>query len=106
MALALTPPLYRLYRKRNVFCRYKVTEYEKHPFFYAALISAEQLGLFLPKSPNGLFQHALKVATLTKEWWENGLLLGNIELSVIMQNVHNSNRLELLDWASGDIDLD
>ncbi|MFT6644397.1 MAG: AcrR family transcriptional regulator [Patiriisocius sp.] len=83
-----------------------VAEFEKSTdFFRVALMSAEQLGLFHPKLPNGLFQAAQKVATPRREWYESGLLLGNIEPSVIMKRVHNSNRLGRLDWASGYIDL-
>jgi len=83
-----------------------ITEFEKNTdFFRVALMSAEQLGLFHPNLPNGLFQEAQKVAAPRKEWYESGLLLGNIEPSVIMKRVHNSNRLGRLDWASGYIDL-
>jgi len=83
-----------------------ITELEKNTdFFRVALMSAEQLGLFHPNLPNGLFQEAQKVAAPRKEWYESGLLLGNIEPSVIMKRVHNSNRLGRLDWASGYIDL-
>ena len=83
-----------------------ITEFEKNTdFFRVALMSTEQLGLFHPNLPNGLFQEAQKVAAPRKEWYESGLLLGNIEPSVIMKRVHNSNRLGRLDWASGYIDL-
>jgi hypothetical protein len=83
-----------------------IAEYEKNTdFFRVALMSAEQLGLFHPELPNGLHQQAQQVARPRKEWYESGLLLGNIEPSVIMKRVHNSNRLGRLDWASGYIDL-
>ena len=83
-----------------------ITEFEKNTdFFRVALMSAEQLGLFHPKLPNGLHQQAQQVARPRKEWYESGLLLGNIEPSVIRETVHNSNRLGRLDWASGYIDL-
>ena len=83
-----------------------VALFEQNTSFYrAAFMAAEQLGLFDPKLPNGLFQRALKVATPRNEWYESGLLLGNIERSTMMERVHNSNRLGRLDWVSGYIDL-
>jgi AcrR family transcriptional regulator len=83
-----------------------VSEFEQDTDFYrAALMSAEQLRLFDPRIPNGLFQRAQQLAAPRKEWYESGLLLGNIESSTIMKRVHNSNRLGRLDWVSGYIDL-
>ena len=58
-------------------------------FFRAALMSMEQLRLLDPKIPNGLFQRAQQVAAPRKEWYETGLLLGNIEPRTIMKEVHD-----------------
>lgn len=75
-------------------------------FYRAAFMSAEQLKLFDPRIPGGLFQQAQQLAAPRKEWYESGLLLGNIESSIIMKRVHSSNRLGRLDWVSGYIDLE
>ena len=83
-----------------------VAEFEQDTDFYrAALMSAEQVRLFDPRIPDGLFQRAQQLAAPRKEWYEAGLLLGNIESSTIMKRVHNSNRLGRIDWVSGYIDL-
>ena len=74
-------------------------------FYRAALMSAEQVRLFDPRIPDGLFQRAQQVAAPRKDWYEAGLFLGNIEPSTIMKKVHNSNRLGRIDWVSGYIDL-
>jgi AcrR family transcriptional regulator len=74
-------------------------------FYRAAFMSAEQVKLFDPRIPDGLFQRAQQLATPRKEWYESGLFLGNIEPSTIMKRVHNSNRLGRIDWVSGYIDL-
>ncbi|MDC0124731.1 hypothetical protein OAI17_05270, partial [Gammaproteobacteria bacterium] len=74
-------------------------------FFRAALMSMEQLKLIDPRIPNGLFQRARQVAAPRKEWYETGLLLGNIEPRTIMKEVHNTNRLARIDWVNGYIDL-
>ena len=74
-------------------------------FYRAAFMSAEQLRLFDPRIPNGLFQRAEQLAAPRKEWYESGLLLGNIEPSMIMKKVHESNRIARIDWVSGYIDL-
>ena len=74
-------------------------------FYRAAFMSAEQVKLFDPRIPDGLFQRAQQRATPRKEWYESGLFLGNIEPSTIMKRVHNSNRLGRIDWVSGYIDL-
>ena len=83
-----------------------VATFEQDTDFYrAALMSAEQLRLFDPRIPDGLFQRAQQVAAPRKDWYEAGLFLGNIEPSTIMKKVHNSNRLGRIDWVSGYIDL-
>ena len=83
-----------------------VAAYEQDTDFYrAALMSAEQIRLFDPRIPDGLFQQAEKLAAPSKEWYESGLFLGNIESSIIMKRVHSSNRLGRLDWVRGYIDL-
>ncbi len=74
-------------------------------FFRAALMSMEQLSMLDPRIPNGLFQRARQVAAPRKEWYETGLLLGNIESDTIMKEVHNTNRLARIDWVNGYIDL-
>ena len=74
-------------------------------FYRAAFMSAEQVRLFDPRIPDGLFQRAQQLAVPRKEWYESGLFLGNIEPSTIMKRVHNSNRLGRIDWVSGYIDL-
>ena len=83
-----------------------VAQFEQDTDFYrAALMSAEQVRLFDPTIPNGLFQRAEQLAAPRKEWYESGLLLGNIEPSMIMKKVHESNRIARIDWVSGYIDL-
>lgn len=74
-------------------------------FYRAAFMSADHLKLFDPRIPDGLFQQARKLATPNKEWYERGLLLGNIKPHVIRDRVHNSNRLARIDWVNGYIDL-
>ena len=74
-------------------------------FYRAAFMSAEQVKLFDPTIPDGLFQRAQQLAAPRKEWYESGLLLGNIEPSTIMKKVHDSNRLARIDWVLGYIDL-
>jgi AcrR family transcriptional regulator len=74
-------------------------------FYRAALMAAEQVGMFDPRVQNGLFQQAQQMAAPREEWYECGFLLGNIEPSAIMKRVHNSNRLARMDWVSGYIDL-
>ena len=74
-------------------------------FYRAAFMSAEQVKLFDPTIPDGLFQRAQQLAAPRKEWYESGLFLGNIEPSTIMKRAHNSNRLGRIDWVSGYIDL-
>ena len=74
-------------------------------FYRAALMSAEHLRLFDPRIPDGLFQRAQQLAAPRKEWYERGLLLGNVEPSIIMKRVHDSNRLARIDWVLGYIDL-
>ena len=83
-----------------------VAVYERDSDFYrAAFMAAEQVKLFDPRIPDGLSQRIQQLAAPKKEWYENGLLLGNIEPSTIMKRVHNSNRLGRLDWVNGYIDL-
>ena len=74
-------------------------------FYRAAFMSAEQVKLFDPRIPDGLFQRAQQLAAPRKEWYESGLFLGNIEPCTMMKTVHNSNRLGRLDWVGGYIDL-
>ena len=74
-------------------------------FYRAAFMSAEQVRLFDPTIPDGLFQRARQLAAPRKEWYESGLLLGNVEPSITMKKVHDSNRLARIDWVLGYIDL-
>ena len=74
-------------------------------FYRAAFMSAEQLRLFDPRIPDGLFQRAQQLAAPRKEWYDSGLFLFFFEPSTIMKRVHNSNRLGRIDWVSGYIDL-
>tara|TARA_B110000503_G_C7152401_1_gene415789 strand:- start:1304 stop:1966 length:663 start_codon:yes stop_codon:yes gene_type:complete len=88
------------------FVGHMVLAFEQDADFYrAAFMAAEQVRLFDPRTPDGLFQRAQKMAAPRKEWYESGQLLGNIEPNAIMKRVHNSNRLGRLDWAVGYIDL-
>ena len=80
--------------------------YEKDIDFYrAAFKSAEYLGLFDPRIPDGLFRRAQQLAQPNKEWYKRGFLLGNIEPRIIRDKVHNSHRLARIDWVLGYIDL-
>ncbi len=85
----------------NVAARFE----QDKDFYRAALISAEHLRLFDPRIPDGLFQRAQQLAAPKKEWYESGLLLGNIEPSKIRCKVHNSNRIARIDWVLGYINL-
>ncbi|MDB2668098.1 TetR family transcriptional regulator [Luminiphilus sp.] len=88
------------------FVGHMVMAFEQDENFYrAAFMAAEQVRLFDPKITDGLFQRAQRLAAPRREWYERGLLLGNVEPTVIMRKVHNSNRLGRLDWAVGYIDL-
>ena len=88
------------------FVGHMVLAFEQDEDFYrAAFMAAEQVRLFDPRIPDGLFQRAQKLAAPRREWYESGLLLGNVEPKAIMRKVHNSNRLGRLDWAAGYIDL-
>ena len=83
-----------------------VAVYERDSDFYrAAFMAAEQVKLFDPSIPDGLSQRIQQLAAPRKEWYENGLLLGNIEPSTIMKRVHNTSRLGRIDWVSSYIDL-
>ena len=88
------------------FVGHMVMAFEQDENFYrAAFMAAEQVRLFDPKITDGLFQRAQRLAAPRREWYERGLLLGNVEPTAIMRKVHNSNRLGRLDWAVGYIDL-
>ncbi|MDB2380919.1 TetR family transcriptional regulator [Luminiphilus sp.] len=88
------------------FVGHMVMAFEQDENFYrAAFMAAEQVRLFDPKITDGLFQRAQRLAAPRREWYERGLLLGNVEPKAIMRKVHNSNRLGRLDWAVGYIDL-
>jgi AcrR family transcriptional regulator len=103
--IALNPPIDPI-ENAKFFIDNMVAAYEQDTDFYrAALMSAEQVRLFDPRIPDGLFQRAQQLATPRKEWYESGLFLGNIEPKAIMKRVHNSNRLGRIDWVSGYIDL-
>ena len=102
---SLNPPIDPI-ENAKFFVDNVVATFEQDTDFYrAALMSAEQLRLFDPRIPDGLFQRAQRVAAPRKDWYEAGLFLGNIEPSTIMKKVHNSNRLGRIDWVSGYIDL-
>ena len=101
----LDPPIEPI-ENAKFFVDNVVATFEQDTDFYrAALMSAEQVRLFDPRIPDGLFQRAQQVAAPRKDWYEAGLFLGNIEPSTIMKRVHNSNRLARIDWVSGYIDL-
>ena len=101
----LNPPIDPI-ENAKFFVDNVVATFEQDTDFYrAALMSAEQVRLFDPRIPDGLFQRAQRVAAPRKDWYEAGLFLGNIEPSTIMKKVHNSNRLGRIDWVSGYIDL-
>ena len=102
---SLNPPIDPI-ENAKFFVDNVVATFEQDTDFYrAALMSAEQVRLFDPRIPDGLFQRAQQVAAPRKDWYEAGLFLGNIEPSTIMKRVHNSNRLGRIDWVSGYIDL-
>ena len=102
---SLNPPIDPI-ENAKFFVDNVVALFEQDTDFYrAAFMSAEQVKLFDPTIPDGLFQRAQQLAAPRKEWYESGLLLGNIEPSTIMKRVHNSNRLGRIDWVSGYIDL-
>ncbi|WP_297820438.1 TetR/AcrR family transcriptional regulator [uncultured Paraglaciecola sp.] len=101
----LNPPIDPI-ENAKFFVDNVVAVFEQDTDFYrAAFMSADQVRLFDPRIPDGLFQRAQQLAVPRKEWYESGLFLGNIEPSTIMKRVHNSNRLGRIDWVSGYIDL-
>lgn len=103
--IALNPPIDPI-ENAKFFVDNVVAVFEQDTDFYrAAFMSADQVRLFDPRIPDGLFQRAQQLAVPRKEWYESGLFLGNIEPSTIMKRVHNSNRLGRIDWVSGYIDL-
>ena len=102
---SLDPPIDPI-ENAKFFVDNVVATFEQDTDFYrAALMSAEQVRLFDPRIPDGLFQRAQQVAAPRKDWYEAGLFLGNIDPNTIMKRVHNSNRLGRIDWVSGYIDL-
>tara|TARA_B100000795_G_scaffold203553_1_gene157169 strand:+ start:596 stop:1258 length:663 start_codon:yes stop_codon:yes gene_type:complete len=104
-SITLNPPIDPI-ENTKFFVNNVVATFEKDINFYrAALMSAEHLRLFDPAIPDGLFQRAQQLAAPNKEWYERGLLLGNIQPSIIMEKVHDSNRLARIDWVLGYIDL-
>ena len=104
-SITLNPPIDPI-ENTKFFVNNVAATFEKDINFYrAALMSAEHLRLFDPRIPDGLFQRAQQLAAPRKEWYESGLLLGNIEPSTIMKKVHDSNRLARIDWVLGYIDL-
>ena len=104
-SITLNPPIDPI-ENTKFFVNNLAATFEKDINFYrAALMSAEHLRLFDPRIPDGLFQRAQQLAAPRKEWYERGLLLGNVEPSIIMKRVHDSNRLARIDWVLGYIDL-
>ena len=104
-SITLNPPIDPI-ENTKFFVNSVAAVFEQNTDFYrAAFMSAEQVRLFDPTIPDGLFQRARQLAAPRKEWYESGLLLGNIEPSTIMKKVHDSNRLARIDWVLGYIDL-
>ena len=104
-SITLNPPIDPI-ENTKFFVNNVAAAFEKDINFYrAALMSAEHLKLFDPRIPGGPFQQAQQLAAPRKEWYESGLLLGNVEPSIIMKKVHDSNRLARIDWVLGYIDL-
>ena len=104
-SITLSPPIDPI-ENTKFFVNSVATAFEKDINFYrAALMSAEHLRLFDPRIPDGPFQQAQQLAAPNKKWYERGLLLGNVEPSIIMKKVHDSNRLARIDWVLGYIDL-
>ena len=104
-SITLNPPIDPI-ENTKFFVNNLADTFEKDINFYrAALMSAEHLRLFDPRIPDGLFQQAQKLAAPNKKWYERGLLLGNVEPSIIKKKVHDSNRLARIDWVLGYIDL-
>ena len=104
-SITLNPPIDPI-ENTKFFVNNVAATFEKDINFYrAALMSAEHLKLFDPRIPGGPFQQAQQLAEPNKKWYERGLLLGNVEPSIIMKKVHDSNRLARIDWVLGYIDL-
>ena len=104
-SITLTPPIDPI-ENTKFFVNNMADTFEKDINFYrAALMSAEHLRLFDPRIPDGPFQQAQQLAAPNKKWYERGLLLGNVDPSIIMRKVHDSNRLARIDWVLGYIDL-
>jgi AcrR family transcriptional regulator len=104
-SITLNPPIDPI-ENTKFFVNNVAATFEKDINFYrAALMSAEHLRLFDPRIPDGPFQQAQQLAAPNKKWYERGLLLGNVEPSIIMKKDHDSNRLARIDWVLGYIDL-
>ena len=104
-SITLNPPIDPI-ENTKFFVNNMADTFEKDINFYrAALMSAEHLRLFDPRIPDGIFQQAQELAAPNKKWYERGLLLGNVEPSIIKKKVHDSNRLARIDWVLGYIDL-
>ena len=104
-SITLNPPIDPI-ENTKFFVNNVAATFEKDINFYrAALMSAEHLRLFDPRIPDGPFQQAQQLAAPNKKWYERGLLLGNVNPSIIMKKVHDSNRLARIDWVLGYIDL-
>ena len=104
-SITINPPIDPI-ENTKFFVNNVAATFEKDINFYrAALMSAEHLRLFDPTIQDGPFPQAQQLATPNKKWYERGLLLGNIQPSIIMEKVHNSNRLARIDWVLGYIDL-
>lgn len=104
-SITLNPPIDPI-ENTKFFVNNLADTFEKDINFYrAALMSAEHLRFFDPRIPDGPFQQAQQLAAPNKKWYERGLLLGNVDPSIIMRKVHDSNRLARIDWVLGYIDL-
>ena len=104
-SITLNPPIDPI-ENTKFFVNNLADTFEKDINFYrAALMSAEHLRFFDPGIPDGPFQQAQQLAAPNKKWYERGLLLGNVDPSIIMRKVHDSNRLARIDWVLGYIDL-
>ena len=104
-SITLNPPIDPI-ENTKFFVNNMADTFEKDINFYrAALMSAEHLRFFDPRIPDGPFQQAQQLAAPNKKWYERGLLLGNVDPSIIMRKVHDSNRLARIDWVLGYIDL-
>ncbi len=71
-SITLNPPIDPIENTKFFVNNVAATFEQDTDFYRAALMSAEQVRLFDPRIPDGLFQRAQQLAAPRKEWYEAG----------------------------------